>query len=151
MCSVAWFSNLYTSEQLDLDLIPNQFSSMLKGKRNTAKWKTLMEQRNAVLWSAAHNRGLLVTEVKWNWDVKQNWNYIVWGDSCSIFRGICKKERSSILIGNIIICNTNLHLGLSRKLPFYAALAYSIMSYDFMKSQVVEMNEAKQPCAWFSV
>lgn len=30
-------------------------------------------------------------------------------------------------------------------------LAYSIMSYDFMKSQVVEINEAKQPCAWFSV
>lgn len=30
-------------------------------------------------------------------------------------------------------------------------LAYSIMSFDFMKSQVVEINEAKQPCAWFSV
>lgn len=30
-------------------------------------------------------------------------------------------------------------------------LAYSIMSYDFMKSQVVETNEAEQPCAWLSV
>lgn len=45
-----------------------------------------MEQLNTLLWSAFYNRKLLVMEVKWNWDVKQSWNYIVWGDSCSIFQ-----------------------------------------------------------------
>ena len=67
------------------------------------------------------------------------------------FRGICKKERRSILIGNIIIRNTNLHLSPFGKLPFYAALEFSIMSYDFMKSPNVKMDEAKQPSTWFSV
>lgn len=64
-----------------------------------------------------------------------------------------KREWRSILIENIIICNTNLHLSPSRKLPLWAALAYSILLYDFMKSQVVEMNEAKQPCArfWYDI
>lgn len=47
--SVASFPNLYTSVQFDLYLIRNQFSFMLRGRRNMAKWKTLMEQRDAIL------------------------------------------------------------------------------------------------------
>lgn len=66
-----------------------------------------------------------------------------------LYVGFAKRNEGSILIGNIIICNTNLHSSPSRKLPFCAVLAYSIISYDFMKSQVVVMDEAKQP--WFGV
>lgn len=67
------------------------------------------------------------------------------------FSGICKREWSSILIGNIMMCNTNLHPSPSRNF-FLSVQCWHIKSWhDLLKSLVVGMYEAKKPWARFNV